>query len=278
VAELRQAFDVVFIVTKAYDTTWSTQLVAPLLAADGVAVGLQNGMTTDDIAAVVGAERTLGAVIEIAANLFEPGVVQRQTPKAGTWFNLGSADGSAQAKAEPVAAILRAAAVVDVTEDILSAKWMKLVGNAAEFLPSAIVDLPLVEAIRIPGIRDIADAAGREALAVGLARGHQIVPLFGSPGLEGHGPDTYAGAILAEILRGWSLPDTRVALLQDWVKGRRGEGEDINGLVVSEGERLGIATPVNAVLVDFSRRVESGTLERGLANVEPLMMASAAAA
>jgi 2-dehydropantoate 2-reductase len=132
-----------------------------------------------------------------------------------------------------------------------------------------------VEAIRIPGIRDIADAAGREALSVGLARGHRIVPLFGAAGLEQHGPDTYAGAILAEILRGWSLPDTRVALLQDWVKGRRGEGEDINGLVVREGTRLGIATPANKVLVEFSRQIEAGAIQRGLANVEPLMAAVA---
>jgi 2-dehydropantoate 2-reductase len=35
---------------------------------------------------------------------------------------------------------------VEVVDDIRSAKWMKLVVNAAELTPSAIVDLPLLEA------------------------------------------------------------------------------------------------------------------------------------
>lgn len=274
VASLRKRFDIVFIVVKAYDTRWSCELIAPRLADEGVVVGLQNGMTTDDVASIVGAHRSLGAVIEIAANMFDPGVIERQTPPAGTWFNLGSCDGASQGRAEEVAAVLRAAGTVDVTDDISSAKWMKLVGNAAEFLPSAILDQPLVDALHIPGIRELADAAGREALAVGLARGHRIVPLFGSPGLEEHGPETYSAAVLDAILGGWSLPDTRVALLQDWVKGRRGEGEDINGLVVGEGDRLGLPTPVNRVLLDFSRRIEDGTLARGLMNVEPLIAAA----
>lgn len=271
VATLRARFDLVFVVVKAYDTRWTCELIRPHVSDDGVVVGLQNGMTTDDIAAIVGPRRSLGAVIEIAANLFEPGIVERQTPPAGTWFNLGSPDGGASHKVAAVAEILRAAGEVQETEDVMSAKWMKLVGNAAEFLPSAILDLPLTEALHIPGIRALADAAGREALDVGLARGHRLVPLFGAPGLEHHGPDTYAAAVLDEILAGWSLPDTRVALLQDWIKGRRGEGEDINGLVVAESHRLGLPAPANEVLIDFSRRIERGELERGLANVEPLI-------
>lgn len=274
VAELRETFDIVFLVVKAYDTRWSCELIAPRLSPDGVVVGLQNGMTTDDVASIVGARRSLGAVIEIAANMFEPGVVERQTPPDGTWFNLGSPDGASAEHAGAVAEVLRAAGTVELTDDIESGKWMKLVGNAAEFLPSAILDQTLLDAVHIPGIRELADAAGREAFRVGLARGHRIVPLFGWPGLEDHGPESYAAAVLDAILGGWSLPDTRVALLQDWVKGRRGEGEDINGVVVSEGARLGIATPVNEVLVDFSRRIESGALQRGLTNVEPLIEAA----
>ena len=273
VAELRGAFDVVFLAVKAFDTRWSVELIAPRLAPDGILVGLQNGMTAEAIASIVGPERTLGAVVEIASTLFEPGVVARSTGPEGTWFGLGSPDGSAAAKAEPAAALLRAAGAVQVTDDISSAKWMKLVGNAAEFLPTAIIDMPMLDALHIPGIRRLADAAGREALEVGLARGHDIVPLFGDDELAAHGPETYAAAVLDAILTGWSPPAFRVALLQDWVKGRRGEGEDINGVAVTEGRRLGVPTPVNEVLVDFSRRIESGEMQRGAGNVEPLIAA-----
>ena len=54
VAEIKQPFDLIFLVVKAYDTTWASQLIKPVLAEDGFVIGLQNGMTHEDIATVVG--------------------------------------------------------------------------------------------------------------------------------------------------------------------------------------------------------------------------------
>ena len=268
VATLRETFDVVLVVVKAYDTRWTCELIKQVLAPDSLVVGVQNGMTLDDMAAVVGPERTLGAVIEIAANMFEPGVVERQTGRSGTWFNLGAFDDSTRGREEEAAAVLRHAGAVDVTEDIRSAKWMKLVANAAEMLPSAILDMPLVEALAVPGMREVMDAAGSEALDTALSLGHRIVPMFGQEGIDELPPERYSGALLDAVVAGWSLESTRVAILQDWMKGRRAEGEEINGLVVTEQERLGNSAPVNARLIELSRRIEAGTLTPGPSNAD----------
>jgi 2-dehydropantoate 2-reductase len=267
VATLRERFDLVLLVVKAYDTRWACELIKPALAPDGLVVGIQNGMTMDDVADIVGPERTLAAVVEIAANMWRPGVVERQTPTAGTWFGLGPYDAATAGREHEAAEVLSHTGTVELTDDIRSTKWMKLVGNAAEFLPSALLDVPLVAALHMDGMRAIMDAAGREALDVGLALGRRIVPIFGTPGIDREPPERYAGAVLDAILGGWSLPDTRVALLQDWQKGRRGEIDEINGLVVDEGRRLGIETPVNARLVDLAHRVERGELTPGAENV-----------
>jgi 2-dehydropantoate 2-reductase len=152
---------------------------------------------------------------------------------------------------------------------------MKLVANAAEFLPSAILDVPLVEALGVPGVREVMDAAGTEALDTALALGHRIVPMFGQEGIEELPPEQYAAALLDAVLSGWSLEDTRVAVLQDWMKGRRGEVDEINGLVVAEQQRLGGSAPVNAILVDIARRIESGELQPDRSNAE--LMTSALA-
>jgi 2-dehydropantoate 2-reductase len=53
-------------------------------------------MTVADTAAVLGPGRTLGAVIEIAGNMFTPGVVDRQVGRSGTWFALGAPDPAAR--------------------------------------------------------------------------------------------------------------------------------------------------------------------------------------
>jgi 2-dehydropantoate 2-reductase len=87
VATMRAPFDVVLVAVKAYDTRWACELIKPLLQPDSLVVGVQNGMTIDDMADVVGRERTVGCVIEVAANMFEPGVIQQQAP---IWFAIGA--------------------------------------------------------------------------------------------------------------------------------------------------------------------------------------------
>jgi 2-dehydropantoate 2-reductase len=172
-----------------------------------------------------------------------------------------------------MAAALAHAGRVDVTEDILSSKWMKLVANAAEMVPSAILGVPLVEALHVDGMREVMDAAGTEALDVGLALGHRIVPMFGQQGIEDLPPEAYSGALLDAVLSGWSLEDTRVAVLQDWMKGRHAEGEEINGLVVEQERRRGGRAPVNERLMEVARRIERGELQPSIDNAELLLPA-----
>jgi 2-dehydropantoate 2-reductase len=45
VAEIKEKFDLIFLVVKAYDTKWMTQMIEPVLSTDGFVVSLQNGMT-----------------------------------------------------------------------------------------------------------------------------------------------------------------------------------------------------------------------------------------
>src|SRR5258708_7834563 len=59
-ASMRQTFDVVFLVTKAYDTRWHAELIKPYLKPDGFLIGLQNAMTAGSIADLVGHSPTPG--------------------------------------------------------------------------------------------------------------------------------------------------------------------------------------------------------------------------
>ena len=270
VATLRAPFDIVLVGVKGYDTRWACELIAPLVAADGLVVGLQNGMTMDAVASIVGPERTLGAVIEVAANMFEPGTVVRQTPADGTWFAVGPYDETTRGREAEVADVLRHTGAVEIRDDIRSAKWMKLVANAAEFLPSSILGLPLADAVALPGMYDVMKAAGREALRTGVALGHKLVPIFGDKRVEVNDPDQYATVLFEAVLRGWTLSDTKVATLQDWIKGRRGEIDEINGLVAGEQARLGGEATVNRQLVEIARRIERGDLAPDPSNADLL--------
>ena len=270
VATMREPFDIVFLGVKAYDTRWACELIKPLVAADGLVVGLQNGMTMDDVASVMGAACTMGAVIEVAAGMYEAGVVTRQTGPDGTWFGIGAYDDATRGREQEVVDVLRHAGDAEIKDDIRSAKWMKLVVNAAEFLPSSILGLPLADAIKVPGMREVMMASGREAVRTALALGHDLVPIFGNTHVEANDPDGYATVLLDAVLSDWTLPDTKVTVLQDWLKGRRAEVDDINGLVIREQLTLGGAVPVNAGLVEIAHRIERGELEADVSNADLL--------
>jgi 2-dehydropantoate 2-reductase len=274
VATLRKPFDLVFVLVKAYDTRWACELIKPLLAADGLVVGLQNGMSLDDMADIVGAERTIGAVIELASNMFEPGIVNRQNTPETSWFAVGAYDDAARGREQEVQAVLRHAGTVEISPDIRSAKWMKLIANAAELVTSAILDLPLADAVAAPGMHDFMIECGKEAARAAVADGSRLVPIFGLTAEQIGEPDAYAADLLGEVLARYTMPDTLTTVLQDWRKNRRSEYAEINGLVVDVLSRAGQAAPHNARTVELARRIEAGELQPGPGNLELLLAPS----
>jgi 2-dehydropantoate 2-reductase len=220
-------------------------------------------MSVDEMADVVGADRVVAGVIEVTAAMYEPGLVERHTPPAGSWFALGGIHPVAQARAASVAAVLGAAGAVEVVDDIRSAKWMKLSVNAAELVPSAILDLPLLEARALPGMHDFMLAAGREAVRTAVALGHGVVPILGLTDVDPGKPEAFLDTMLGTVYEKWSLPQTRTTVLQDWMKGRRSEASEINGLVVREQQRLGGSAPANAVTLDIALGIERGDTSAG---------------
>lgn len=276
VATFRERFDLVFLVTKAYDTRWACELIRPVLADDGLVVGLQNGMNVDDIASIVGPERTIGAVIEMASNMFEPGVVNRENSPATAWFAVGAIDDRARGREQEVWDALHHAGTVEISDDIRSSKWMKLVANAGELVPSAILDLPLADAARVPGVRDFMDRCCIEAAAATVASGSRLRPVFGLTEADVTSAETYAPALLDVVLQRFSSPTTRTTVLQDWMKGRRAEVQEINGTVVRAMRAAGLEAPANERTVEIALRIEAGELERGPQNAELLLAAPVA--
>jgi 2-dehydropantoate 2-reductase len=267
VAELRERFDVVFMLMKAYDSRWAAQLIEPHLADDGILVGVQNGMTLDAIADVVGAHRTLGCVIEISSMMFEPGVIERNSGPDRSWFALGSIDASTKGREEEVAALLRHTGTVDIVDDIRSAKWMKLVSNSTTLVTTAILGLPMLDAVAQPGMRELMLRSGQEALDAGRAQGYSVLPIFGLTADALTDYDRVVETLLDALLEGFVLPQTKTTILQDWVKGRHSEVDDINGAVVTASIEHGLPAPVNAAVVELAHRIERGDLQPGPQNL-----------
>ena len=140
---------------------------------------------------------------------------------------------------------------------------MKLVSNASVLVPTAALGLPMVDAIEVPGMRELMLDAGREALRV--AGEHRVLPIFGlTPASIASSPDVVETMLDALYAR-FTVPGATTTVLQDWRKGRHSEVDDINGAVVAAGRRLGIPTPVNQAIVEVGHAIERGDLEPSLA-------------
>ncbi|MFB2585229.1 ketopantoate reductase family protein [Herbiconiux liukaitaii] len=271
VAEVREPFDIVLMLMKAYDSRWAAELIKPVLAPDGLVVGVQNGMTVDTIADVVGPERTIGCVIEITSMMFDPGVVERHSAHDRSWFAVGSIHPATASRLGEITALLDLVGAVDVVDDIRAAKWMKLVSNATTLVTTGIVGLPMVEAAAIPEMRELMLRSGQEALDATIGLGNPVLPIFGLTPAAVSDPATVVETLLDTLLGGFGMPDSKTTVLQDWMKGRRSEVGELNGLVASTLRAQGGRAPVNEAVVELAGRIERGELEPGLHNLPTLL-------
>ena len=137
---------------KAYDSRWAAELIKPYLADDGILAGVQNGMTTDTIADVVGARPHDGHRHRDLLHDVRPRRRARGTParraRGSPW---AASTRRRTRRREDVAALLRHSGTVEVVDDIRATKWMKIISNATVLVPTAIVGLPMADAIDHPG-------------------------------------------------------------------------------------------------------------------------------
>ena len=267
VCELNRIFDYVLLMAKAYDTGWLARLIEPYLAKDGLMVGIQNAMTAHEIAEIVGPDRTVGCVIELSAEMYTPGVVQRNTPPAKSWLGIGALGGSMAARLPEVETILSNVGRVSITPDIIAAKWMKLVVNSMSLGPVAMLGATPYEAAQNPIARPLLLAAGAEALAVGQARGYTIQPIFGLAAEDIENTNRLLEKLLDKLTNDIG-PTAKDCVLQDHMKGRYSEVDLINGLVARESERNGKPAPANAAVTAITQRIRDGELEPNPSNLE----------
>ncbi|MFG1646025.1 ketopantoate reductase family protein [Amycolatopsis sp. NPDC049252] len=135
--------DRVLLAVKAQATENVLQWLEPRLARDGFVVSLQNGLNEALIASYVGAERTVGAFVNLFADVAEPGVVRDGGLGA---LVVGEPDGRISDRVEEVVADLQAWGPAKATANVEGYLWAKL-GFGAMLTTTALADAPMADLI-----------------------------------------------------------------------------------------------------------------------------------
>jgi 2-dehydropantoate 2-reductase len=228
-------------------------------------------MNEEIIAGIVGWGKTLGCIASsITVNLPEPGLIHRGAAKHGaahTVFRAGEVHGRITPRAVEVCRLVAYSDSAKVTNNLWGERWSKLVANSMANGLSACTGLGGKAMLESEPIRRFSTRLGSEAIRVGQALGYQLEEVLHlEPEViarAGEGDETAMRACDEQRFKDSkrTAGGQKPSMGQDMQKGRRTEIEFLNGLVVREGEKVGIACRANAVLTDLVKRVERGDLQ-----------------
>lgn len=234
--------DAAIVCTKTPGTSWAAEVAARILAPEGVAATIQNGLGNyETLARVVGPARVslgviyVGARIEPDGSLWAsgPGKVELGKPRSGDRADEPGGAGALQ-RLETLAGQMRAGGMeVSLVEDPWPSVWRKLVANAALNPTTAIFRLTTGEVPGSPVAGPIADELARETARVATGAG---IPMR----------EEDAVASYRDIAT--RLGGTITSMRQDVEAGRSTEIDAINGAVAREGRRVGADAPVNEAM------------------------------
>ncbi len=232
--------ELVIVAVKSRDTAEAGSAAGRMAGLKTSILTLQNGLgNLETLQDALGGDRVLAGVTSQGATSIGPGEVIH----AGSGPTVvGEASGEASARARTIAEIFSAAGIpTEVTDDIESARWGKLVVNAGLNAVAALARVPNGALVTSENLQSAMREAVQEAVRVAEAKGITL-------------PEEDMAAWSKEICR---RTDKNInSMLQDLLRGRPTEIDAINGAVVREGRALGVPTPVNQLLAWLVRGIE----------------------
>ncbi len=202
----------VLLAVKAQATGPALEWIAPRLADDGFVVSLQNGLNEDEIARRIGRDRTVGAFVNLFADVIGPGEIRDGGQGA---LVVGELDGRDSRRVREVVADLQTWGPARATGNVTGYLWSKL-GFGAMLVATALADAPMAELI--DRHRAVMHALVAEIYAVAAAEGVTLEPF------DAFDPRPYAGD---DDVAKERATDALVAWLRTQAKDRSGIWRDI---------------------------------------------------
>ena len=251
-----EPFDLIVLATKARDAVEAAPSLVTMLSEEGTLLPLQNGGVAHLLADRLG-DCVLGGLSNLGATMLAPGTYEQRN--AGHLL-IGELRAAASDRVARIERWLGQGVPIRTTTNMSGSIWSKILVNCAVTTIAAIAGTTMRGYMRMPEGPELFDGAYDEALSVALASGARpetmiVEPI--PPGWSGRSvPGPAHSAWLDQIIAAYG--DLKPSMLQDFERGRITEIDFINGYVVSRGRELGVATPINELIVETVRAITAG--------------------
>ena len=271
---LGAGLELVLLAVKSQDTAAALGVLTPRLAREGAIVSMQNGLNEELIAAAVGERRTVGCLVNWAADWTAPGRIVHGGEGA---LVLGELDGRGSARVTALAKLLAVVAPTRVSDNILGYTWAKHVYGAL-LVATAVVDAHVYEVVeRSPDVQRMLIALVMESMRVAEASGIRL------EAFDEYDPADYREAARADkaareramsiIARHYRAhTKTKTGIWRDLaVRRRKTEVGALLGATVLRAQKLGLAMPLTARLIAMIADLETGRRVMTWDNVDELV-------
>ena len=220
-------YDLILFSVKMYDTDTAAQSLEGCLVSGGAILTLQNGVESESrLEKYFPRDAIMAGCARVGAELAAPGKIIHMTTGV---IEFGELDGRETPRARKVADTFRRAGIFgELTADIFTFRWSKLLWNAAFNTVTTLTHRTVGEVLDDPVGARLIRALMDETLSVARADGAKL------------GPDRIEA--LLEHSR-MNLRALKTSTQQDFDRGGRLEYDALSGSVVRAGERLGVDVP-----------------------------------
>ena len=267
----------VLLAVKSQDTSAALEVLTPRLAEAGAIVSLQNGLNEELIAEKIGAPRTVGCLVNWAADWVAPGRILHGGHGA---LVLGELDGRMSDRVQGLAKLLAVVAPTEVTANVLGYTWAKHVYGAL-LVATAVVDAHVYEVVeRSPAVQQMLVALVVENMRIAEAAGIRLEPF------DEYAPADYRAAArgdLAARQRAMEIiarhyrqhTKTKTGIWRDLVvRRRKTEVGALLGATVAKARTLGLGMPLTERLIAMIEDLELGRRAMSWSNIDELVAAS----
>ena len=228
---------IIFVKSTATDTVAAR--FVPFANEDTIVLTLQNGLGNEDILRKhFGRERTAAGVTSQGATFIGPGKI-RHAGRGATHICMSDKKNQ---KLKNIARIFSESGFdTRIEENIANLLWSKLIINAGINALTAITGLENGKLLDYPQMKSLIADLVEEAAGVAEKMGVNL-----------DYPEPVAAVY--DVLKKTAM--NRSSMLQDFDRGSLTEIDFINGAVVREAEKLGLASPYNSTIVKLVKTME----------------------